>query len=134
MHRRWWHGSRCRRRRWRWTRRGGKNLRPGIFAGLCDVSPLEQGPDLGEGRRGPHHGDEGSLLFEAIGETDEQDVDQLPIVNRITKFPKLVGDGLEALAVDTDMRIALHGVAKLGVETVDPSVDVVLEELSEGRP
>ena len=32
------------------------------------------------------------------------------------------------------MRAPLHGVAKLGVEAVDPSVDVVLEELSEGRP
>ena len=28
----------------------------------------------------------------------------------------------------------MHGVVELGVETIDTSIDIVLEELSEGRP
>ena len=73
------------------------------------------------------------MLFEAFAETDAENVDQLFVVDRITEFPKFIGDRLEALAVDTDGGVALHGVAELGVETIDTSIDIVLEELSEGR-
>ena len=38
------------------------------------------------------------------------------------------------LAVHADGVVALHGVAELGVEAVDVGVDIVLEELAEGRP
>jgi hypothetical protein len=38
------------------------------------------------------------------------------------------------LTVDAEGVRPLDGVANLGVESVDPSVDVVLEELVQGRP
>jgi hypothetical protein len=38
------------------------------------------------------------------------------------------------LVVDGKRGISLDGVAELGVEAVDASVDIVLEELTEGRP
>jgi hypothetical protein len=38
------------------------------------------------------------------------------------------------LTVDAEGVRPLDGVANLGVESVDPSVDVVLEELAQGRP
>jgi hypothetical protein len=38
------------------------------------------------------------------------------------------------LTLDADLRIILHGVAKLAVEAIYSSVDVFLEELTKGRP
>jgi hypothetical protein len=38
------------------------------------------------------------------------------------------------LTVDTDGRVALNRVAKLGVEGGEASVDIILEQLSKGGP
>ena len=81
-----------------------------------------------------HHRDEGGLLLEPLAEADEEDVDELAIFDRITKFAEFIRDRLEALAVDADWCITLHRILKLGVEVVGASVDVVLEELTKGRP
>jgi hypothetical protein len=74
------------------------------------------------------------MFLKPLAKADEEDVDELAIVDRITKFAEFIRDRLEALAVDTDGCIALHRVPKLGVEIVGVSVDVVLEELTKGCP
>ena len=58
--------------------------------------------NLGEGGTRTHHTDEGGLLLEPLAEADEEDVDELAIVDRITKFAEFIRDSLEALAVDAD--------------------------------
>jgi hypothetical protein len=64
----------------------------------------------------------------------KEDVDELAIGHGIAEFAKLVGHGLDALAIDAEGGGPLDGVVDLGVEVVDPSVDVVLEELAQERP
>jgi hypothetical protein len=81
-----------------------------------------------------HHRDEGGLFLKPLAKADEEDVDELAIVDRITNFAEFIRDRLEALAVDADGCITLHRVPKLGVEIVGASVDVVLEELMKGYP
>ena len=49
-----------------------------------------------------HHRDEGGLLLEPLAEADEEDVKELAIVDRITKFAEFIRDRLEALALDAD--------------------------------
>ena len=83
---------------------------------MSTVGPLEDGAHLGKSWLRPHHGDEGGLLVELFAEPDEEDVDELPIFNGITKFTEFVGDGPEALAVDTERGVALHRIPELGVE------------------
>ena len=56
------------------------------------------------------------------------------VVNGVPEFTELVGDGLEALTVDAHLRISLDGGAKLGMKSVDVSIDIVLEELMKGHP
>ena len=99
---------------------------------VCDgvTGPLKHGAHLGEGGGRPHHGDKRRLFFIAFAEADEENVDELPVVDGVPKLAEFVHDGLETLAVDADLRIALDGVAELGVEGVDAAVDVVLEELT----
>ena len=74
------------------------------------------------------------MILEPLAEADEEDIDELVIVDRITKFAKFIRNPLEALAVDADGCITLHRIPKLGVEIVGASVDVVLEELTKGCP
>jgi hypothetical protein len=69
---------------------------------MCDVGMLKQGPDLGERGSRLHHGDEVRLLIEALAETGNKDVDELAMNHGITEFVKLVGNGVEALAVRVD--------------------------------
>jgi hypothetical protein len=91
-------------------------------------------PDFSKGGRRPHHGDEGDLLLKAIAEADEEDIDQLSIENRVPKFVELIGCRFDPLTVDGERGVSLNGVAELGVEAGDARLDVVLEELTEGRP
>jgi hypothetical protein len=124
----WWIGQE------RGPCRGGEDVRARLPARQIIVGVLQQGPDLGEGGGWPHKGNHGHLRLEPITEPLEQDVDELTIRHRITKFPELVRHCLDALAVDAERRGPLRGVADLGVEVVDPGVSVVLEELAERRP
>jgi hypothetical protein len=64
-------------------------------------------------------------------ETDEEDVDEMPVIDRIAKFVKLVGDGMKMLIVDAERGVPLNSVAELGVEAVDVGIDVVLKQLTE---
>ena len=98
------------------------------------IGPLEHRANLGEGGVRTHHRDEGGLFLEPLAEADEENVDELAIVDRITKFAEFIRDRLEELAVDADGCITLHRIPKLGVEIVSASVDVVLEELMKGCP
>jgi hypothetical protein len=74
------------------------------------------------------------MFLEPLAEADEEDIDELAIVDRTTKFAEFIRDHLEALAIDADECITLQRVPKLGVEIVGASVDVVLEELTKGCP
>jgi hypothetical protein len=98
-----------------------------LLACLCVISALEQRADFGKRGTGPHHRDEGRLLLEAIAKPLKEDVDELAIRHGISEFAELVGYGLDALAVDAEGGGPLDGVVDLGVEVVDPGVDVVLE-------
>ena len=98
------------------------------------IGPLEHRANLSKGGTRTHHRDEGGLFLEPLAEADEEDVYELAIVDRITKFTEFIRDRLEALVVDADGCITLHRVPKLGVEIVGASVDVVLEELTKGCP
>jgi hypothetical protein len=98
-----------------------------MFISLGTIFPLQDGSHLGEGRARTHHGDERSLLLETFAEPGEESVDELAIVDGITKFPEFVRDGLEALTVDADGGVALYRVAKLGVKSGEASIDVVLK-------
>ena len=51
------------------------------------------------------------MFLETVTEPNEENVDQLSFVNRVTKLLKLIGNGFEALTVHADGRIALDGVA-----------------------
>jgi hypothetical protein len=101
---------------------------------LCVIGALEQGADLGKGGAEPHRGDEGRLLLEPIAKPLEEDVDELAVRHGVAEFAELVGHRLDALAVDAEGGGPLDDVANLGVEVVDLCVDVVLEELAQGRP
>jgi hypothetical protein len=90
--------------------------------------------DLDKRGMGPHHGDEGRLLLEPIAKPLKEDVDELAIRHGIAEFAELVGHCLDALAVDAEGGGPLDSVANFSVEVVDPGVDVVLEELAQGRP
>ena len=98
------------------------------------ISPLEHRANLGEGGARTRHRDEGGLFLKPLAEADEEDVDELAIVDRITKFAEFIRDRFEALAVDADWCITLHRIPKLGVEIVRAGVDVVLKELTESCP
>jgi hypothetical protein len=74
------------------------------------------------------------LLFKALAEPDEEHADELLVSDWIAEFPKFIGDRLKPLAVDTNRSVALDDVAKLGVEAVDAGINIVLEELTKGRP
>jgi hypothetical protein len=69
---------------------------------LSSVGPLEHRANLGERGARAHHRDEGGLFLKPLAKTDEEDVDELTIVDRITKFTEFVRGLLEALTVDTD--------------------------------
>jgi hypothetical protein len=97
---------------------------------LCIIGALEQRADFGKGGTGPHHRDEGRLLLESIAKPLKEDVDELAIRHGIAKFAELVSHGVDTLAVDAEGGGPLDGVADLGVEVVDPGVDIVLEELA----
>jgi hypothetical protein len=64
----------------------------------------------------------------------EEDVDELAFRHGIAEFAELIGHHLDALAVDTEGGGPLDGVADLSIEVVDPGIEVVLEELTQGRP
>jgi hypothetical protein len=100
-----------------------------LLACLCVIGTLEQRANFGKRGTGLHHGDEGRLLLVPIPKPLKEDVDELAIRHEIAKFAELVGHGLDVLAVG-----ALDGVADLGVEVVDPGIDVVLEELAQACP
>ena len=107
----WWRCCRWGRWWWRWcTGNIGEDLRAGVLGCLGTIGPLEHGADLGEGRRWPHHGDEGGLLLEALTKPDEEDVDELAIVDGVAEFTEFVRDDFAALAVDTNRSITLHHV------------------------
>jgi hypothetical protein len=105
-----------------------------LLACLCVIGALEQRADFGKRGMGPHHGDEGCLLLEPIAKPLKEDVDELAIRHRITEFAKLVGHGMDALAVEAEEGGPLDDVVDLSIEVVDPGVDVDLEELAQGRP
>ena len=95
---------------------------------------MEHRANLGEGGTRTHHRDKGGLLLEPLAEADEEDVDELAIVDRITKFTEFIHDRREALAVDAKRSISLYCAPELGVEDVGVSVNVVLEEPTKDRP
>jgi hypothetical protein len=105
-----------------------------LLACLCVIDALEQRADFSKRGTAPHHGDEGRLLLEPIAKPSKEDVDELAIRHGIAEYAELVGHGLDTLAVDAEGGGPLDGVADLGVEVVDPGVDVVLEELAQSRP
>jgi hypothetical protein len=74
------------------------------------------------------------LFLEPVAEPLKEDVDELMILNGITKFVELVGNSMDTLAVDAEGGRPLDSVADLGVEVVDPCVSFVLEELAKSRP
>lgn len=67
------------------------------------------------------------MLLKSFTEPDEENIDELAIVDGVAEFAKLVGERLEPLAVNPHLGVALDGVAELGVEGVDASIDVVLK-------
>jgi hypothetical protein len=98
------------------------------------IGPLQEGSNIDEGGWRAHQGDERRLLLEPFVEPDKEHADELTFVDWSAEFAKLVGDRLKTLAVHADGGGALDVVAKLGVEAVDPGVDVVLEELTKSHP
>ena len=74
------------------------------------------------------------MLLRTFTEPEEEDIDEMTIVDGVAKFAELVGDGLESLTINPHLGVALDGVAELGVEGVDASIDVILKELTKGRP
>jgi hypothetical protein len=111
--------------RWVWS--SDEGVRAQLLVGDGAVSPLQHGADLIEGGRWPNHGDEGRMLVEAFADPNEEDLDELSVVDRVPKLAKLIGDGLQPLAVDADLRVTLDGVAELRVKGVDVGVNIVLE-------
>ena len=63
---------------------------------------MEHRANLGEGGTRTHHRDKGGLLLEPLAEANKEDVDELAIIDRITKFVEFIRNRLEALAVDAD--------------------------------
>jgi hypothetical protein len=98
------------------------------------ICPLKHGAYLGEGGARPHHGDEGGLLLKSFSEPDKENIDELAVVDGVAEFTELVGKRLEPLTINPHLGVALDGVAELGVEGGDASIDVVLKELTKGRP
>jgi hypothetical protein len=70
------------------------------------------------------------LLLKTFTESDENNIDELAVV----EFAELVGEGLEPLTINPHGGVSLDNVAELGVQGVDAGVDVVLKQLTEGRP
>jgi hypothetical protein len=81
-----------------------------------------------------HHGDEGGLLLKTFTESDEKNIDELAVVDGVAEFAELVGEGLEPLIINPLGGVTLDGVVELGVQGVDAGVNVVLKQLTEGRP
>jgi hypothetical protein len=111
-----------------------KDLGASLLVGDGAICPLKHGAYLGEGRARPHHGDEGGLLLKSFSEPDEENIDELAVVDGVAEFAKLVGERLEPLTINPHLGVALDGVTELGVEGGDASIDVVLKELTKGRP
>ena len=86
-----------------------------VLVSLSVRRELQHGADFGEGWRRPHHGDEGAMLVEILAQPDDDDVDELCVTDEITKFTKLVADGLDTLTEKIYRGIALGQVTKLGV-------------------
>ena len=74
------------------------------------------------------------MLLKTFTEPDEKNIDKLTVVDGIAEFAELVGERLDPLTINPHWGVALDGVAELGVEGVDASVDVVLKQLTKGRP
>lgn len=104
------------------------------LACLCLSLKLQDGANIRKGWVRAQHGDEGNLLLKLFPETNEESVDEGPIVDVVAKFTQLVANGLDALAVDGDRRVALAAGAELDVERVNTRIGVVLEELLQGGP
>ena len=121
-------------RRGRRPWRGDEGLGARLSTRLRIVSALEQGADLRKGGARPHHGDEGCLVPEPVAEPLKEDVDELTVRHGVTELTELVGQRLDALAVDAEGGGTLGGGADFSVEVVDPGVDIVLEELAQSRP
>jgi hypothetical protein len=74
------------------------------------------------------------LLLKSFSEPDEENIDELAVVDGVAEFTKLVDERLEPLTINPHLGVALDGVTELGVEGGDASIDVVLKELTKGRP
>ena len=74
------------------------------------------------------------MLLKTFTEPDEENIDELAVIDGVAEFAKLVGERLEPLTINPHLGVALDGVAELGVEGVDASVDVVLKQLTKGCP
>jgi hypothetical protein len=113
---------------------GRKNLGASLLVGDGVICPLKHGAYLDKGGTRPHHGDEGGLLFKTFTEPGEENIDELAVVDGVTEFAELVGERLDPLTINPHLGVALDCVAELGVEGGDASIDVVLKELTKGRP
>lgn len=96
-----------------------KHLRTGGLAGLSLRLELKNRSDLGEAWVWSQHGDEGDLFLKLLAEPDKESVDEGTVIDGITKLPKFITDGLDALAENGDGGIALSAGAELDVEGVD---------------
>lgn len=74
------------------------------------------------------------LLREAFVEPPHEGMEKRSISNHLPKLAKLVADGFDALAEDANGAIALRDGAKLGVESRNAGVAIVLEEAAELGP
>jgi hypothetical protein len=105
-----------------------------LLVGDGAICPLKHGAYLGEGGARPHHGDEGGLLLKSFSEPNEENIDELAVIDGVTEFAKLIGERLEPLTINPHLGVALDSVTELSVEGGDASIDVVLKELTKGRP
>ena len=109
-------------------------MRARLPAGQIVVGVLEQGPDLRESGPRSHVRYHGRLRPEPVAEPLKEDGDELTIGHGVAEFAELVGERLEPLTINPHLGVALDGVAELGVDGVDASVDVVLKQLTKGCP
>jgi hypothetical protein len=69
-----------------------------------------------------------------FSEPDEENIDELAVVDGVDEFAELISERLEPLTINPHLGVALDGVAELSVEGGDTSINVVLKELTKGRP
>ena len=79
-----------------------KYLRAGGLAVLSLRLELKNRSDLDEAWVWSQHGDEGDLFLNLLAEPDKESVDENTVIDGITKLPKFITDGVDALAKNGD--------------------------------